>query len=71
MNTNFIRGMQTTNSEAGRETPREAIVEFRYGVVAELANPYLDHKALSQTIITATKPGDFEAAGGNGVYKGI
>lgn len=38
------------NRGSGRETRREAIVEFRYGVVAELANPYLEHGALRQAI---------------------
>ena len=38
------------SSDSHREQRREAILEFRYGVVAELANPYLDHGALKEAI---------------------
>ena len=38
------------NSESGREERRGAVLEFRYGVVAELANPYLDYGALKEAI---------------------
>lgn len=37
-------------SESQREERRQAVLEFRYGVVAELANPYLDHGALKDAI---------------------
>lgn len=37
-------------SESQREERRQAVLEFRYGVVAELANPYLDHGALKEAI---------------------
>jgi hypothetical protein len=37
-------------SESHREERRQAVLEFRYGVVAELANPYLDHGALKEAI---------------------
>jgi len=37
-------------SESGREQRRQTVLEFRYGVVAELANPYLDHGALKEAI---------------------
>ena len=37
-------------SESKREERRQAVLEFRYGVVAELANPYLDHGALKEAI---------------------
>jgi putative transposase len=37
-------------SESGQEERRRAVLEFRYGVVAELANPYLDHGALKEAI---------------------
>lgn len=38
------------HNDTKREKRREAICEFRYGVVAELANPYLDHGALKEAI---------------------
>lgn len=38
------------SSESQREQQRQATLEFRYGVVAELANPYLDHGALKEAI---------------------
>jgi len=37
-------------NESQREERRHAVLEFRYGVVAELANPYLDHGALKEAI---------------------
>lgn len=37
-------------SESQREQRREAILAFRLSVVAELANPYLDHGALKEAI---------------------
>ncbi|SIR02854.1 hypothetical protein SAMN05920897_12612 [Alkalispirochaeta americana] len=37
-------------SESQREERRQAVLEFRYGVVAALANPYLDHGALKEAI---------------------
>ena len=37
-------------NESHREERRQAVLEFRYGVVAELANPYLDHGALKEAI---------------------
>jgi transposase len=37
-------------SESQREERRQAVLQFRYGVVAELANPYLDHGALKEAI---------------------
>jgi len=37
-------------SESQREQQREAILAFRLSVVAELANPYLDHGALKEAI---------------------
>lgn len=38
------------SNETQREQRRQLIMEFRYGVVAELANPYLDHGTQKELI---------------------